>query len=146
MRLLAIVSAVLIPIAAASGQKPAMKITGADRSHWSFVPLRKVTPPSTTGGGWARTPVDRFLAARHAVAGIHPNKVADRRVLNGLQLIVPRRAVLMRAPARHELRWTHQAAHMVDMCASTAIQFSHRVPPPPFAPVSPDPSPARWRH
>jgi len=48
-------------------------ITGADRSHWAFVPVRA---PATPAGSH---PVDHLLAARWAAGGLRPNPPATPR-------------------------------------------------------------------
>ena len=50
--------------------------------HWSFKP--PVKPPVPTlrkHGGWARTPVDAFLAAEWEKKGLTPSPQADKRIL-----------------------------------------------------------------
>lgn len=46
--------------------------------HWSFQPLRRVTPPRVNAADWPNTPVDAFLLARLEQAGLHPAPAADR--------------------------------------------------------------------
>ncbi len=50
------------------------------RSFWSFQPVRKAAAPRA-GATWARTEIDRFLAARMEAEGLEPAKPADRRTL-----------------------------------------------------------------
>jgi hypothetical protein len=47
--------------------------------HWAFVPPRRPTPPSVPRGQerWAENPIDRFIVARHATAGLTPGWEAD---------------------------------------------------------------------
>ena len=62
------------PAAAGSAKMPARKpggITDADRAWWAFQPPT-APPVPTAGDGWARTPIDRFVAASHAAAGLTP--------------------------------------------------------------------------
>jgi hypothetical protein len=47
------------------------------REHWSYQPVRSVAPPA----GKAAHPVDRFLDARRAAAGLSLAPAAERRVL-----------------------------------------------------------------
>ena len=50
-------------------------------SHWSFTPIRRPDAPdfrdtnsaeNTARAAWVRNPIDAFVAARHAAAGIRP--------------------------------------------------------------------------
>jgi hypothetical protein len=51
------------------------------RDHWAFRPLR-VSPVSVEDRErWCRTLIDRFILAKLAGRGIHPNAAADRRTL-----------------------------------------------------------------
>lgn len=55
--------------------------TGANwEEHWSFVQPQRPEVPEA-GTGWARGPVDRFLAARHEAEGLAPATEADRETL-----------------------------------------------------------------
>src|SRR4051812_28080224 len=38
-----------------------MRVTDANRKHWSFLPLHPAEPPNVQDQAWARTPVDRFI-------------------------------------------------------------------------------------
>jgi hypothetical protein len=60
--------------------------------HWAYIPPRRPSSPElpTVAGtkaaswnpnAWARTPIDRFIAARLVQEGLHPAKTADRMVL-----------------------------------------------------------------
>ncbi|HCE06848.1 MAG TPA: hypothetical protein DEQ62_11015, partial [Verrucomicrobiales bacterium] len=40
-------------------------------NHWAYQPIAKPVPP-TVKGDWARTPVDRFIQAKHEAAGLQP--------------------------------------------------------------------------
>ena len=48
------------------------------RPHWSFNPIRKVTPPHVRGGRTIRNPIDSFVLARLDKAGVTPSPEADR--------------------------------------------------------------------
>ncbi|MGD9646444.1 MAG: PSD1 and planctomycete cytochrome C domain-containing protein [Pirellulales bacterium] len=48
--------------------------------HWAFRPVRATEPPSDPSG-WARTPIDAFIAAGHRAAKVRPQPAADRRTL-----------------------------------------------------------------
>ena len=61
--------------AAMAVRKPG-SITDADRAWWAFRTPKRTTPPDA-GAGWARTPIDRFVAQRLADAGAKPAPVAD---------------------------------------------------------------------
>ena len=47
-------------------------------SHWSFQPLRQVTPPPVRNQAWVRSPVDQFVLARLESEGIEPSPEADK--------------------------------------------------------------------
>jgi hypothetical protein len=51
--------------------------TAEDRKFWSFQPLTKPTPPQVQSS-WARTDIDRFVAAKHEELGLTPAAEADR--------------------------------------------------------------------
>lgn len=54
----------------------------ADQNWWSLRPLIAVEPPSTgIPPEWNRNPIDRFIYARLAAAGLRPNPPADRQTL-----------------------------------------------------------------
>ena len=50
-------------------------------THWSFQPIRQVTPPPVMDQSWPRTDVDRFVLARLESAGLQPVIDADRTTL-----------------------------------------------------------------
>src|SRR5262249_37868367 len=52
----------------------------ASAKHWAFQPVRKVEPPPDPSG-WARHPIDRFIAAGLRKQGLRPVGPADRRTL-----------------------------------------------------------------
>ena len=53
----------------------------AGRQFWSFRPVRDPSAPEGPGNAWARNPIDRFILARMAEAGLQPAPDADRRTL-----------------------------------------------------------------
>lgn len=53
----------------------------SDGGHWAFQTVQRPKVPTNTEDDWSRTPVDRFVAARHREQGLVPAKVAGRRVL-----------------------------------------------------------------
>lgn len=55
----------------------------ADVAHefWSFRRLHPVQPPTVVGTAWGFNPIDQFIFARLAAAGLAPNASASRRVL-----------------------------------------------------------------
>ncbi len=55
--------------------------TQANKSLWSFRPLKVVPPPPPKDSAWARTPVDRFILAALESRGLKPNPIADRGTL-----------------------------------------------------------------
>ncbi len=58
-----------------------MKVTDADRKHWSFLPLAAVEPPMVKDTAWARTPVDQFIRHAQEAKKISPSAPADARTL-----------------------------------------------------------------
>jgi hypothetical protein len=59
-----------------------MKVTDADRQHWSFRPLAAVVvPPTEKDEAWARTPVDSFTRQAHEAKRIFPSAPADASTL-----------------------------------------------------------------
>ncbi|MEO6786789.1 MAG: PSD1 and planctomycete cytochrome C domain-containing protein [Chthoniobacteraceae bacterium] len=58
-----------------------MKVTDADRQHWSFLPWKKVTPPTVSETAWVRTPVDLFIRHAQEEKGIAPAAPAVARTL-----------------------------------------------------------------
>lgn len=52
----------------------------AGEAHWAFLPLHPPTPPEDPSG-WAKSPIDRFIAASQREHGVHPVARADRRAL-----------------------------------------------------------------
>ncbi|MCI0681014.1 MAG: PSD1 and planctomycete cytochrome C domain-containing protein [Gemmataceae bacterium] len=74
-------------------EEKAVKAAGVDfeaaTKHWAYQPLRKPAlpplPPSLakggTQGGWAATPIDRFILAKLEEKGLTPSPPADPRTL-----------------------------------------------------------------
>ena len=58
-----------------------MKVTDADREHWSFRPLGGATPPKVKDKKWVRTPVDQFIRQAQEAKRISPAAQADARTL-----------------------------------------------------------------
>ncbi len=58
-----------------------MKVSDADRQHWSFLSLRQVVPPSVKDKAWVRTPVDQFIRHAQEAKVILPSTPADARTL-----------------------------------------------------------------
>lgn len=50
-------------------------------SHWAFQPIRAPEVPRAPNAAWLATPVDAFIAARHAAKGLTPAPDADGRTL-----------------------------------------------------------------
>ncbi len=48
------------------------------RAFWTFQPLTQPQPPAGLGAGWARSDIDRFIAAKHTELGLVPSPAADR--------------------------------------------------------------------
>jgi hypothetical protein len=55
---------------------PAVTVADSGAGHWAFQPLRKVTPPSSSGN-----PIDAFLRSKQAERGISAAAPATRRTL-----------------------------------------------------------------
>ncbi len=54
----------------------------ADRNWWSLRPLNaNVPPPNGIPNEWSANPIDHFIYAKLAAAGLQPNPPADRRML-----------------------------------------------------------------
>ncbi len=54
----------------------------ADQNWWSLRPLAAIEPPSVgIPPEWSANPIDRFIFAKLAATGLHPNPRADRRTL-----------------------------------------------------------------
>src|SRR6266545_392171 len=51
------------------------------RSHWSFQPLKRITPPVVKNTKWARTVIDTFMLARLEELGLQPAPPAGKRTL-----------------------------------------------------------------
>ena len=50
-------------------------------THWSFVTPRRPPLPDHPADGWARSPIDHFIAAKLAEIGLSPSPEADRPTL-----------------------------------------------------------------
>jgi hypothetical protein len=53
----------------------------ARKQHWSYQPVRDVTPPQVRRPEWISTPVDAFVLNRLEQAGLEPSRPADKRTL-----------------------------------------------------------------
>jgi hypothetical protein len=51
------------------------------KQHWAFKPVARREAPDVETHGWARNPIDRFIAAKLHVAGLTPSPEADRATL-----------------------------------------------------------------
>ncbi|MCU0867798.1 MAG: DUF1549 and DUF1553 domain-containing protein [Planctomycetes bacterium] len=71
MRTAPLALAVVLAAAAASAQGG-----GASAQHWAYRPIVRPQPPAA-GAGWARAPLDRFVAAAMAPHGLSPSPAAD---------------------------------------------------------------------
>lgn len=54
--------------------------TPMQKKWWAFQPLKSGPAPSA-GAGWARTSLDRFIAAKHVEKNLRPNSQADKPTL-----------------------------------------------------------------
>lgn len=58
------------------------RVARAKADHWAFQPVRRDAPPAAAdNGSWSKNPVDRFVGAKLAAAGLKPSPEADRRTL-----------------------------------------------------------------
>jgi hypothetical protein len=69
------------PLVDAAATFVAKKVSDADRSFWSFQPLRQPAVPVVGNVPWCRTTVDRFVLSTLESSGLAPNGPADRRKL-----------------------------------------------------------------
>ncbi|MFY7952855.1 MAG: DUF1549 domain-containing protein, partial [Armatimonadaceae bacterium] len=53
----------------------------ASKKHWSLKPVTRPNSPTVSDSGWSVNPIDRFVRARMAKAGLRPAPEADRRTL-----------------------------------------------------------------
>ncbi|MDF1658391.1 MAG: PSD1 and planctomycete cytochrome C domain-containing protein [Verrucomicrobiales bacterium] len=56
-------------------------IFGKAKDHWSFQPMKKVTPPKTADPAWDENPIDQFVFAKLKEKGMTPSPTADHRTL-----------------------------------------------------------------
>jgi hypothetical protein len=61
----------------AGAQAPAEEVPGR-KLHWSLVPPLRPAVPAVHPSNWARNPIDHFVLARLASAGLAPSPEADR--------------------------------------------------------------------
>ena len=64
---------------AAEGVDPAY--AGVGKNHWAFQPVRKPSVPEPVIADWSDAPVDRFIGAKLAAAGLTPNSPVDKHTL-----------------------------------------------------------------
>ncbi|MFM9962686.1 MAG: DUF1553 domain-containing protein [Planctomycetaceae bacterium] len=50
-------------------------------THWSYQPIRRVSPPAVKQSDWVRNPIDQFVLAELEKRGIAPSPEADRSTL-----------------------------------------------------------------
>ncbi len=60
---------------------PRRTISAEDRTFWSFQPLAKPAPPTSSNVGWATTDIDRFILAKLEAKNLAPVEAATRRTL-----------------------------------------------------------------
>ncbi len=60
---------------------PGPLITDEERSYWAFQPVRRPALPALKNPGWARNPIDAFVASEHEARGLAPRPEAVREVL-----------------------------------------------------------------
>ena len=51
------------------------------KSHWSLIPVAKITPPSLRHAQWVRNPIDAFVLSRLEQEGLQPSPEASRETL-----------------------------------------------------------------
>ena len=69
------------PLEAGPTKPAARSITDAQRAHWSFQPIRDVSPPKVHDEAWPRAPLDHFILAELESQGLARNESADKRTL-----------------------------------------------------------------
>lgn len=69
------------PENAAAAKVAPYTITPEQRAFWSFQPVQPPVPPGVKDANWARTDIDRFIAAKLEARGLRPVRRADRRTL-----------------------------------------------------------------
>ena len=69
------------PETAAASARSEMKVTDADRQHWSFLPQRDVVPPISADKSWGRTAMDQFIRHSQEARALSPSPAADTRTL-----------------------------------------------------------------
>ncbi|MFN0128311.1 MAG: DUF1549 and DUF1553 domain-containing protein [Verrucomicrobiales bacterium] len=74
-------AAALAPGLGAASPAGAKEVTEADRSWWSFQPLRQVAPPPTADAPADRHPIDQLIEAKLDDVSLVPQPTADRRTL-----------------------------------------------------------------
>ncbi len=62
-------------------RRHAKGISDEDRAHWSYQPVKKPATPVIDTQGWAKNPIDAFVAARLSAAGLAHAASADRATL-----------------------------------------------------------------
>src|SRR5262245_14187305 len=76
--------AVFLPFGPAQEAKKALaepQLTAADRAHWAFQKPVRSQLPKPADPSWVRTPIDAFILAKLAAAGLGPTPSADRATL-----------------------------------------------------------------
>jgi mono/diheme cytochrome c family protein len=66
---------------AAGIRRPGYQVTDADRSHWSFRPLKRPEPPTIPDATGPLKPIDAFLRAGLDAKGLKPNPPASKHEL-----------------------------------------------------------------
>src|SRR5262245_44287682 len=56
-------------------------ITGEEREHWAFQPLKAPKVPEVKNSAWVRNPIDRFVLAKLEEKGWSPPPLAGPRAL-----------------------------------------------------------------
>jgi cytochrome c553 len=60
---------------------PKGAFSDAQRTWWSFQPIKNPLLPKVKDAAWCRTPIDRFILAKLEAKGLQPAPAADRRTL-----------------------------------------------------------------
>ncbi|MBL8174986.1 MAG: DUF1549 domain-containing protein, partial [Bryobacterales bacterium] len=115
---------------------PAAAAAG-NRNHWSFQPLRKVTPPEVRNTAWVRNEIDRFVLARLEGRGLQPAPPADettltRRIAFDLTGLPPSGEKTdieqLLASPRYGERWGRHWMDVARYADSTGADEDHRYP------------------
>ena len=64
-----------------TGDASSFKLTEAQRSFWSFLPVKHSPPPAVKGLAWSSSPIDQFILAKLEENNLAPAPMADKPTL-----------------------------------------------------------------